>query len=184
MRIYTDGSCTSAGDGGWAWATSPEGERRDSGPSLETTNQRMEMMAALQALISNRTANLTIVSDSRYVVDCFNKKWYVKWLKNGWKNSSHEDVANRDLWEALLEAVEGRSVTFEWVKGHSTDPMNALVDRLASAARTGTPVKETTDVFEIACNAMLRWWKSDRTPSPEVVEQVEAFLVKMKLIEG
>ena len=182
MRIYTDGSSAADGSGGWAWAVSPEGLIRGSGPAMETTNQRMEMTAALEALKSN-PGDVTIVSDSRYVVDCFNKNWSKKWLQNGWLNSKGEPVANQDLWEALLETLTGRTVIFEWVKGHSIDPMNALVDRLAGSARTNKPIKEVKDLFEIGCNILYEWWKVGGTPTAEMVEKVEEFLVKMKLVD-
>lgn len=77
---------------------------------------------------------LHIVSDSTYVVNCFRDGWWKGWLKRGWKNSKKEPVANRDLWEPLIDEVRRRDITFSWVKGHSGDPMNDLVDRLAVAA--------------------------------------------------
>lgn len=182
MRIYTDGSSGADGSGGWAWAISPDGRIQDSGPATETTNQRMEMTAALQALLSN-PGDVTIVSDSSYVVDCFNKNWSKKWLQNGWLNSAGNPVANQDLWEALLDVAKDRNVTFEWVKGHSIDPMNALVDRLAGSARTKMPLKEVKDLFEIGCNILYEWWKTGGNPTAEMVEKVEEFLVKMKMVE-
>ncbi len=94
----------------------------------------MELQAALEAVLAH-PGELTVVSDSTYVVNCFRDRWWEGWLKRGWKNSQRQPVANRDLWEPLVEAVTGRNdVTFRWVKGHSDDPMNDLVDRLAVAA--------------------------------------------------
>lgn len=104
-----------------------------------TTNQRMELMAAAKA-VEALDGPLEVRSDSIYVVNCFNKRWYEKWLANGWKNSTKQPVANRDLWEPFIASVLARGdVTFRWVKGHSDDPMNDLVDAMAvEAAQTQT----------------------------------------------
>lgn len=141
-RSYTDGACSgNPGPGGWAWAI--PGGRFASGAEAHSTNQRMEITAAYQALLAIE-GPLTIVSDSTYVVHCFRDKWYEGWHKRGWKNSKREPVANQDLWEPFIEACLARGdVDFEWVKGHAGDPMNDLVDRLAveaaqtQAGRTG-----------------------------------------------
>jgi ribonuclease HI len=106
---------------GGAWA---------SGYDPATTNQRMEILAAFRA-IESIDGPVHIVSDSTYVVNCFRDAWWKGWIARGWKNSKKEPVANRDLWEPLVELVQERDVTFAWVKGHSGDPMNDLVDRLA-----------------------------------------------------
>ena len=136
VKIYTDGACSgNPGPGGWAWAVAPEGVPCGYGGKARTTNQQMEIMAVLQALRSN-AGPVTIVSDSTYVVNCFRDKWYAKWLKNGWKNSQRQPVANKDLWQPLVEIYLARQpeITFRWVKGHSGDKMNDLVDELAVAA--------------------------------------------------
>jgi ribonuclease HI len=102
-----------------------------------TTNQRMELVAVLSALrtLGGDPGPIEVVSDSNYVVKCFNEKWWEGWLRRGWRNSQREPVANRDLWEPLIQMVRDRGdVTFRWVKGHSGDPMNDLVDALAVAA--------------------------------------------------
>ncbi|MEY2583364.1 MAG: ribonuclease [Ilumatobacteraceae bacterium] len=93
-------------------------------------------MAVLQALRS-LDGDLTIVSDSTYVVNCFRDKWWVRWQANGWRNAKKEPVANVDLWQPLIELVLARQPQFKWVKGHSGDPMNDLVDSLAVAASRG-----------------------------------------------
>ncbi len=136
-RVYTDGACLgNPGPGGWAWAV--PGGRYASGAETLTTNQRMEIRAASEA-VSSLEGPLEVMSDSTYVVNCFRDRWWEGWLARGWLNKAKKPVANRDLWEPLVEAVRsdpGR-VSFAWVKGHSTDPMNDLVDRLAAdAART------------------------------------------------
>ncbi|MGH8995351.1 MAG: ribonuclease H family protein [Acidimicrobiales bacterium] len=136
--VYTDGSCLgNPGPGGWAWAV-PGGDH-DSGGDARTTNQRMEITAVLEAL---RTldgadgAGLMVVSDSTYVVKCFQDRWWEGWLRRGWKNTAGKPVANRDLWEPLMHQVleTGREIDFRWVKGHSGDRWNNFVDELAVAA--------------------------------------------------
>ena len=132
--MYTDGACQgNPGPGGWAWAV-PAG-RYQSGPEGYTTNQRMEIRAALEA-VTTLAGPLEVVSDSTYVVNCFRDRWWEGWLARGWINSAKKPVANRDLWEPLIEAyrAEPGRIRFRWVKGHSSDPMNDLVDRLAVAA--------------------------------------------------
>lgn len=114
------------------------GGRWRSGAESRSTNQRMEITAALDA---TRTLLLgggpiEIVSDSTYVVNCFRDRWWEKWLAKGWVGSARQPVANRDLWEPLVDLYRfnpGR-IKFRWVKGHSSDPFNDLVDRLAVAA--------------------------------------------------
>jgi len=137
VEVYTDGACAgNPGPGGWAWAIAPDGARNGSGGAAHTTNQRMEVQAVLEALRAVE-GEVTIVSDSTYVVNCFRDRWWVKWQSNGWKNSKKEPVANTDLWKPLIELVQQRTPSFRWVKGHSGNPMNDLVDRLAVAASLG-----------------------------------------------
>lgn len=130
---YTDGACSgNPGPGGWAWAV--DGGRYESGFAEHTTNQRMEVQAVLEA-VKALDGPLEVVSDSTYVVNCFRDSWYVGWKKRGWTNSQKKPVANRDLWEPLIDLVLARGdVTFRWVKGHGADKMNDLVDRLAVQA--------------------------------------------------
>jgi ribonuclease HI len=132
---YTDGACSgNPGPGGWAWAV--PGGRFASGAEADSTNQRMELTAAHEAVRAIE-GRLEVVSDSTYVVNCFRDRWYEGWHRRGWKNSKKEPVANRDLWEPFIDLVLARGdVTFRWVKGHSDDPMNDLVDRLAVEAAT------------------------------------------------
>jgi ribonuclease HI len=135
--VYTDGACSgNPGPGGWAWATAPDGAVRASGGEARTTNQRMEIRAVLEALRS-LDGPLVIVSDSTYVVNCFRDRWWVRWQANGWRNAKKEPVANTDLWKPLIELYQQRRPEFRWVKGHSGEPMNDLVDRLAVAAAAG-----------------------------------------------
>jgi ribonuclease HI len=104
----------------------------------------MEIRAVLEALRALGTGAgrppIDVVSDSTYVVNCFRDRWYERWERNGWRNSKRQPVANADLWRPLIELVRAGDVEFRWVKGHSGDPMNDLVDALAVAAMPrGTP---------------------------------------------
>jgi len=132
-EVFTDGACRgNPGPGGWAWAV-PAGPQ-GSGHDTATTNQRMEVRAAYEAICA-LPGPLVVVSDSTYVVNCFKNSWWTGWRSRGWINSAKKPVANRDLWEPLIDLVEERGdVTFRWVKGHSGHPMNDLVDELAVAA--------------------------------------------------
>lgn len=132
-EVFTDGACRgNPGPGGWAWAVleGPQG----SGHDPATTNQRMEVRAAYESIVT-LPGTLVVVSDSTYVVNCFKNSWWTGWRARGWISSAKKPVANRDLWEPLIDLVEERGdVTFRWVKGHSGHPMNDLVDLLAVEA--------------------------------------------------
>jgi ribonuclease HI len=138
ITVYTDGACRgNPGRGGWAWAV--PGGRFASGADSATTNQRMEITAALEALrtlTADGTSDVDVVSDSTYVVNCFKDRWWQGWQRRNWKNSQNKPVANRDLWEPLIElAVSSESnVSWRWVKGHSGDLWNDRVDELATIA--------------------------------------------------
>ena len=131
--VYTDGACSgNPGPGGWAWAV-PDGPFA-SGAEAHSTNQRMEIRAALEA-VRALDGPVEVVSDSTYVVNCFRDRWWESWLRKGWINSQRKPVANRDLWEPLIDLYRSRAdVTFRWVKGHGVDRMNMLVDQLAVEA--------------------------------------------------
>ncbi len=132
--VYTDGACSgNPGPGGWAWAV-PDGPWA-SGAEAATTNQRMELTAAVQAVVT-LPRPLLVVSDSTYVVNCFLQNWWKGWLAKQWRNSQGKPVANRDLWEPLVEAHQRGGLDWQWVKGHSGDRWNDVVDALSvDAAR-------------------------------------------------
>ena len=135
--VYTDGACSgNPGPGGWAWAV--PGGRWASGASPRTTNQRMEITAALEAVRTLSAAHpgtpIDVACDSTYVVNCFRDRWWVKWEANGWRTTARKPVANADLWAPLVALVKSNAVAFRWVKGHSGDRLNDLVDQLAVAA--------------------------------------------------
>ena len=131
--VYTDGACSgNPGPGGWAWVV-PDGEFA-AGSDLATTNQRMELKAALEAVKAFQ-GEIIIFSDSTYVVNCFRDRWWEGWLRRGWINSAKKPVKNRDLWEPLIEIYRERdNISFSWVKGHSGDRWNDEADRLAVQA--------------------------------------------------
>ena len=131
--VFTDGDCSgNPGPGGWAWAV--PGGRFASGYKDHTTNQEMELMAAVQALASI-DGGIHVVTDSTYVRNCFRDRWYAKWRANGWRTSGRRPVKYVELWKPLIDAFEsGRMDLPEWVKGHSGDVMNDLVDQLAVEA--------------------------------------------------
>ena len=135
LRVYTDGACSgNPGPGGWAWASSVQ--HQASGGARETTNNRMELVAVLRAMEDN-SGPLTVVMDSTYVKSGL-ESWSKGWVRNGWKTKAGDEVKNRDLWEELIALRDARppgELTFEWVKGHSGDVMNDLVDGLAVVQR-------------------------------------------------
>jgi len=135
--VYTDGACSgNPGPGGWAWVV-PDGPFA-AGHEDPSTNQRMEITAAARA-VDALAGSLEVRSDSTYVVNCFVKRWWEGWQRRGWRNAAGKPVANRDLWEPFVEAVNGRAaagddIRFTWIKGHAGDHWNEAADRLAVAA--------------------------------------------------
>ncbi len=137
VSIYTDGACSgNPGPGGWAAIVIDGGREREiSGGETSTTNQRMELQAAIEGLRAlEGRRRVALYSDSAYVVNCFRDKWYVRWRQNGWRNAQKKPVENRDLWEALIALAERHDVSWHKVTGHSGDPLNERADRLARAA--------------------------------------------------
>lgn len=134
VRIYTDGGYREE-VGSWAWYD-PISKSSDTGVETPTTNQRMELTAAIEAMDTYLDEpNLVIVSDSAYLVNCMSNRWWEKWEENGWVNSKGEAVANQDLWMKLIAfAKENPEIRFEKVKGHSGDHGNEEADRLATKA--------------------------------------------------
>lgn len=137
VDIYTDGACSgNPGPGGWAAVLMHADKHKEiSGGQSNTTNQRMELVAALEALGAlKEPCQVKLYSDSAYLVNCFQQKWYVNWMNNGWKNSKGKDVENQDLWKSLLELVDVHDISFVKVKGHANNKWNNRCDELAVAA--------------------------------------------------
>lgn len=130
--VYTDGACLgNPGPGGWGWVI-PVGPFQ-SGASPDTTNQRMELTAALRAL-REISGPALVISDSTYLVNCFRDGWWEGWLRRGWRTSNRRSVSNRDLWEPLVGRYREGGVRFQWVKGHGVDRWNGAADWLAARA--------------------------------------------------
>ena len=136
VTIHTDGSCLSnPGPGGWAvilrWR---DNEREIIGCEQDTTNNRMELKAAIMGLNAvTRAMPIALHTDSRYVMDGV-KNWMPRWKENGWKTANKKPVANQDLWQILDEAVSRHRVTWHWVKGHAGNELNERCDQLARSA--------------------------------------------------
>jgi ribonuclease HI len=137
VTIYTDGACSgNPGPGGWAALIVEGGTERELwGSHSATTNQRMELTAPLEALraIPGRR-RVHIFSDSAYVINCFRDRWHERWARTGWRTAGRGEVVNRDLWEALIAETARHDATWHKVRGHSGDPRNDRVDRLARKA--------------------------------------------------
>lgn len=136
VQIYTDGACRgNPGPGGWgAVLVYGAHEKELSGGEAHTTNNRMELsgvIAALNAL--KEPCEVTLTSDSRYVVEAINEGWVYGWRDRGWRKADKSPTLNVDLWEQLLALLERHRVTFIWVKGHAGHPFNERCDRLATA---------------------------------------------------
>ena len=135
VDIYTDGACRfNPGPGGWGAILVYKGiERELSGGEAETTNNRMELTAAVKALAAlKEPCEIDLTSDSKYLVDGITKGWAVGWRAKGWKLASGKPAQNVDLWQELLGLLEKHSVTLHWVKGHEGHPYNERCDALAT----------------------------------------------------
>jgi len=131
--IYTDGACSgNPGRGGWGAVLRWNGTQRElHGGEPLTTNNRMELMAAIQALETlTRPSRVVMHTDSKYVLDGITK-WLPGWQRNGWKTASKQPVKNVDLWQRLVAAMAPHQVSWHWVKGHNGDPGNERADELA-----------------------------------------------------
>ena len=146
VTLYTDGSARGNPDGPGGYgavlqyvdAQGTLHEKELSAGYQKTTNNRMELMAAIVGLEAlKRPCQVALYSDSKYLVDAFNQRWIESWVKNNWNRPKTGPVKNSDLWKRLLKAMELHQVTFFWVKGHDGHPENERCDRLATAAADG-----------------------------------------------
>ncbi len=136
VDIYTDGSCLkNPGPGGWGAVLVYKGiEKEISGGEADTTNNRMELTAAIKSLEAlNKPCEVTLTSDSKYVCDGMGKGWAASWKKKGWKKSDGSKALNPELWDRLLELCAIHKVEFVWVKGHAGHPYNERCDEMAQS---------------------------------------------------
>lgn len=160
VTIYTDGACIgNPGPGGYGTVLLYGEHRRElSGGYRLTTNNRMEMMAAIVGLQALKAkCAVTIYSDSKYVVDAIMKGWAVRWRAKGWKRTQTKSPVNTDLWQQLLGLCEHHQVEFRWVKGHSGNVENERCDRLAveAAKQPNLPIDEGYEVEQVAQQSEL-----------------------------
>lgn len=153
VTIYTDGSARGNPDGPGGYGTilsfvdsKGEDHRKElSAGYKKTTNNRMELMAAIVGLEAlTKPCEVELISDSKYLTDAFNQHWIEGWIKKGWKRGKNEPVKNVDLWQRLLKAKEMHKVTFVWVKGHNGHPENERCDELATTAADGNDLLDDT----------------------------------------
>lgn len=143
--IHTDGSALgNPGPGGWgAVLRYGDTQKEISGGFCETTNNRMELTAVIEALTTlTRPCKVVLYSDSKYFLDAIRQKWLDNWQKKGWKTAAKKPVKNQDLWRKILPLIEKHDIQYEWVKGHSGNPDNERCDVLAkeAASQSGLPV--------------------------------------------
>lgn len=136
VDIFTDGACSgNPGPGGWGAILRYKGtDKRISGGEAETTNNRMELSAVIEALkLLKEPCEVTLWTDSKYVADGLGKGWAAGWKKNGWRKADKKPALNVDLWDELLSLYEKHEITIQWIKGHSSHPENEKCDKMAVA---------------------------------------------------
>lgn len=141
LYLYTDGSCKGNGKketfGGWGYVGIEKETiiKQGQGAEKNTTNQRMELIAAIKALEDFQNyPSIVLYSDSAYLINCWKEKWWKNWLKNNWRTAGKKPVANQDLWEKLLPFFQNNNIIFKKVLGHSGNEWNEYVDDLAQEA--------------------------------------------------
>lgn len=144
IEIYTDGACSAPpGPGGYGAIIMSGNDKKEISQGFRlTTNNRMEVMAAIEALsLLKGRCSVSLYSDSKYLVDSVNKGWALRWQANHWKKSDGAYAKNQDLWNKLLELVKQHEISFNWVKGHSDNQFNNRCDELATTATKEDPNK-------------------------------------------
>ena len=177
LKLYTDGACSGNQNkeniGGWgAVLEYGSHQKQIYGGEFNTTNNRMEMTALLRAFEAVRTDGQTIwvFSDSSYLMNCFREGWYIKWMKNGWKNSAKKDVENRDIWEQLIPYLNKHNITFFRVKGHVNLKSKSLkMDELFASFREWNgdmfsvdDFVHVTEMTNLADELANRWMNENR----------------------
>jgi ribonuclease HI len=148
VTIYTDGACSkNPGPGGWGCVLICGSYRKEaSGNAAETTNNRMELTAAIEALrMLKRSCSVDLYTDSAYLCNAFEKGWLNHWCRNGWKTANKHEVENRDLWEQLNSLCDTHEVRFHKVKGHADNEENNRCDKLARSAIKELQKTESVD---------------------------------------
>lgn len=136
VRLYTDGACSgNPGPGGWGAILECEGHEKElSGGEANTTNNRMELLGVINGLTALKyRCDVTLISDSKYVIDAITKGWARKWRANGWMRNNKDKALNPDLWEQLLNQIDRHEMHYQWVKGHAGHPQNERCDQMAVA---------------------------------------------------
>ena len=136
VDIFTDGACSgNPGPGGWGAILRYKGTDKEiSGGEAQTTNNRMELTAVIEALkLLKEPCEVTLWTDSKYVADGLGKGWAAGWKKNGWKKADKKPALNPDLWDELLSLNDKNTITIQWIKGHASHPENEKCDRMAVA---------------------------------------------------
>ncbi|MBR0349954.1 MAG: ribonuclease HI [Clostridia bacterium] len=136
VDIFTDGACSgNPGPGGWGAILRYKGTDKEiSGGEAQTTNNRMELTAVIEALkLLKEPCEVTLWTDSKYVADGLGKGWAADWKKNGWKKADKKPALNPDLWDELLSLNDKHTITIQWIKGHASHPENEKCDRIAVA---------------------------------------------------
>ena len=136
VTLYTDGACSgNPGPGGWGAILECEGHRKElSGGEASTTNNRMELTAVIEGLSALKFGcAVTLVSDSKYVIDAITKGWVYSWKAKGWREADKSPALNVDLWEKLLVQLDRHQMPYQWVKGHAGHPENERCDQMAVA---------------------------------------------------
>ncbi len=134
VNLYTDGACSgNPGPGGWGAILECEGHIKElCGGEAETTNNRMELTAVIEGLSALKySCEVTLISDSKYIIDAITQEWVYKWKENNWMRNKKDKALNPDLWEKLLSEIEKHKMTYVWVKGHAGHPENERCDEMA-----------------------------------------------------
>lgn len=150
VNVYTDGACRgNPGKGGYGTVLEYNGAEKEFSAGYRlTTNNRMELMAAIAGLSAlKEPCAVDLYSDSKYLVDAITRGWVLSWKKNGWRKSDKKPALNKDLWERLLELISVHRVNFIWVKGHAGHPYNERCDTLATSAADGAALL-IDEIFE------------------------------------